>query len=228
MQNTSSKFMELIEIISRLRGPDGCPWDRKQTIESFKPYLIEEMYELIEAIDNDDTLNIMEEIGDLFFQILFLGNLYQEENRFGISDSLDSICRKMIRRHPHVFGDLEIVSERQLRQNWQQIKAREKKANGEQKSLFDFPRSLPALMFAQRVCERAFRSEKEQTDTDHLVENLQDQVAELTASLKDDDQDTAELFGEILYRLSLLGQQRHVNLENVLKNFTRSKIKKYE
>jgi MazG family protein len=126
MDNGARKFNELLRIVARLRDPNGCPWDRKQTAQSFKPYVIEEAHELLEAIDSDDPAHICEEMGDLLFQIVFLAQLYQEKNLFGMTEVIETISAKMVRRHPHVFGDQEAGTEEELRQRWQEIKAGEK------------------------------------------------------------------------------------------------------
>ena len=116
MTRTAEKFLALIEIINRLRATDGCPWDIKQTPQTFKQYLVEETHELLEAINEDNPDHICEELGDLLFQVIFLNNLYQEKNLFTLLDVIDSISTKMIRRHPHVFGSKTVESEQELRQ----------------------------------------------------------------------------------------------------------------
>ncbi|MEJ2032963.1 MAG: nucleoside triphosphate pyrophosphohydrolase [Deltaproteobacteria bacterium] len=144
-------------MVARLRAPDGCPWDRKQTAESFKSYVIEEAHELLEAIDGNDPAHICEELGDLLFQLVFLARLYEEKGLFGMTDAIQAISAKMVRRHPHVFGDLKAGNDEELRRRWQEIKAREKgvrKIN----HLTSLPRSLPALRRAQRVAERAAKA----------------------------------------------------------------------
>jgi len=123
--NEVQKLLELKAIIIRLRAPDGCPWDIKQTPLSFKKYILEEARELAEAIDQNDDKHILEELGDLLFQVMFVNNLYEEQGKFTFSDVIDSITEKMIRRHPHVFGDATITCEQDLREQWQRIKAGE-------------------------------------------------------------------------------------------------------
>ncbi|HCC53691.1 MAG TPA: nucleotide pyrophosphohydrolase [Desulfobulbaceae bacterium] len=125
MTPIAEKFLALLEITNRLRAPDGCPWDQKQTPQSFKHYLLEETQEVLEAIDADNPAHICEELGDLLFQIIFLSNLYQEKNLFTLAEVIDSITTKMIRRHPHVFGEATVASEQELRQQWQRIKNQE-------------------------------------------------------------------------------------------------------
>jgi tetrapyrrole methylase family protein/MazG family protein len=157
MKNVEKKFSDLLGIVARLRAPDGCPWDRKQTAESFKSYVIEEAHELLEAIDGNDPAHICEELGDLLFQLVFLARLYEEKGLFGMTDAIQAISAKMVRRHPHVFGDLKAGNDEELRRRWQEIKAREKGVRTIN-HLTSLPRSLPALRRAQRVAERAAKA----------------------------------------------------------------------
>lgn len=126
--SSAHAFSELVDLIARLRAPDGCPWDRKQTPATFKHYLQEETQELLEALDHDDRTHIREELGDLLFQVLFLARLYQEEEAFSLEEVIQEITAKMIRRHPHVFGQAKVASEADLRRQWEKIKAGEKAA----------------------------------------------------------------------------------------------------
>lgn len=157
MNHTEKKFNDLLGIVARLRAPDGCPWDGKQTTESFKSYVIEEAHELLEAIDGQEPTHICEELGDLLFQLVFLARLYEEKGLFGMAEVIEAIATKMIRRHPHVFGDVEAGSEEELRRRWQEIKARENGGRA-RNPLTSLPKSLPALRRAQRVTERATRT----------------------------------------------------------------------
>ena len=172
MKKPPELLIELTDIIKKLREPDGCPWDKKQTPESFKPYLLEETHELSEAIDLGDSKHIKEELGDLFFQLTFLTHLYEEKGLFTMADALQGIIDKMIRRHPHVFTDEKFESEEAIRKNWQKIKAAEKK---QQKSdLIDVPKSLPALNRAQRVSSRAASHGFEWPDTKTLLDKFKE------------------------------------------------------
>ncbi|MDZ7641670.1 MAG: MazG family protein [Desulfurivibrio sp.] len=126
VHDSSITFTQLTNIVARLRGPDGCPWDRKQTPASFKGYLLEEAHEVMEALEGDNPDQIREELGDLLFQIIFLSQLYSEQGAFTLDQVIAGICDKMVRRHPHVFGDTQVESEEELRRQWQAIKAAEK------------------------------------------------------------------------------------------------------
>lgn len=130
LENPGAALQQLTSLITRLRGPDGCPWDRKQTPESFKHYLLEEAHELHESLGGDDPDHVREELGDLLFQVLFLAEVYQERHAFTLSEVINGIIAKMIRRHPHVFGDQKAGSDEELRRQWEAIKEAEKKDNG--------------------------------------------------------------------------------------------------
>jgi len=222
MKEISDKFSRLVQIISRLRQPDGCPWDRKQTVASFRPYLIEELHELLEAIDLDDRQMIKEETGDLLFQIIFLNNLYEEQQSFTLSEVLDSITEKMIRRHPHVFGDTVIDSGKELRSNWNRIKKNEKIEKGQKTgSLFSYPRSLPALMRAQRVSVRAVSSGFEWPDLDAVLTKLEEEIAELHEALNQKDRaGIEEEIGDLLFTLVNVARKANLDAEATLQKAT--------
>lgn len=150
---TTAHFDALLHLIARLRAEDGCPWDRRQTPDTLTTYLIEEVYELVEAVTQDDTEAIREELGDVVFQILFLAFLYQEQGRFALNEALDTIREKMIRRHPHVFGQDSVNDTHEVRQRWRQLKKQEKHPS--QSLLATVPEGMPALMRAYRISERA-------------------------------------------------------------------------
>lgn len=145
------KFNYLLEITSKLLGPDGCEWDRKQTFESVKKYFIEEVYELVDAIEAKDDLNILEEAGDVFFLVVFLAKIAETKNKFKIDEVIQNITDKIIRRHPHVFSDVKVNSVEDILDNWNRIKKTEKNKSN-RKSLFDaIPKSMPLLLKAQKI-----------------------------------------------------------------------------
>lgn len=149
----------LLDIMARLRAPEGCPWDRKQTHATLKPYVIEEAYEVVEAIDDDDPDKLCEELGDLLLQVAFHCEIGQEQGEFGFNDVIDAISEKLIRRHPHVFGDVEAKDAGTVLRNWERIKQQEKgSVDGVLASILDaVPRYLPALMQAVKIQEKAAR-----------------------------------------------------------------------
>jgi len=222
MKEIDDKFSRLVGIIRRLRQPDGCLWDRKQTVESFKPYLIEELHELLEAIDLDEHQLIKEEMGDLFFQVIFLNNLYEERQSFTLPEVLDTIADKMIRRHPHVFGDTVIDSEKELRKNWNRIKKSEKIEKGQRAgNIFSFPRSLPALMRAQRVSVRAVGSGFEWPDLAAVLAKLEEETAELHQAVAQNDlAGIEEEVGDLLFTMVNVARKAGLDAETTLQKAT--------
>ena len=152
---------KLIELVATLRGENGCPWDQKQTPSSIAVYLVEETFELLDAIESENPEHIMEELGDVFFQVLFIARLFQETGHFDLEDAARGIYEKMIRRHPHVFGDVSADNAEQVKANWQQIKKEEKKNAGKAPQRDVVPSGLPSLVRAHRLSEIAARSEPE-------------------------------------------------------------------
>ncbi len=224
---TTEKFNELLGLITKLRTPKGCPWDRKQTPKSFKPYLLEETHELSEAIDSGNIDHIKEELGDLFFQVSFLGILYEEAGDFPVDDCLQGIIDKMTRRHPHVFTDEKFASEEAIRQNWQKIKAGEKeKAKSD---IIDVPKSLPALTRAQRVSSRIANQGFEWSSDKQLMAKFSEEVAELQQAVENNNEENIrEEIGDVLIMLINLSRRKgfytedllHGSVDNFITRFT--------
>ena len=152
------KFQKLVELMARLRAPGGCPWDREQTFDSIKPYTLEETYEVLDAIDRRDWDGLSEELGDFLLQAVFYAEMAAEENRFTIGDALDAINQKLVRRHPHVFGDGSAETASDVKRIWGEVKAAEKPGSGQgrrQGCSAPVPRALPALVEAQQIASRA-------------------------------------------------------------------------
>lgn len=226
MNDKADFFIELIEIIKKLRSPEGCPWDKKQTPESLKPYLLEETHELAEAIDNGDPHHIKEELGDLFFQISFLTLLYEEKNLFTMSDALQAIIDKMIRRHPHVFTDEKFESDEAIRQNWQKIKAEEKKQG--KPDLIDVPKSLPALNRAQRVSSRVAAHGFEWPDTATLLAKFREESVELADAVHSGDKaHIAEELGDVFFMLINICRRHDLYAEDIMHQATDKFIRRY-
>src|SRR5512133_987599 len=152
-ESTGKRFEQLVSIMSRLRAPDGCPWDREQTFDTIKPYTLEETYEVLDAIDRRDWPGLAEELGDFLLQAVFYAQMAAEQNLFRIEDALDAINRKLIRRHPHVFGEESAETAGDVKRIWAEVKAAEKKDKGKQDEtlLAGVPRALPALVEAQQI-----------------------------------------------------------------------------
>jgi MazG family protein len=182
---TGNKFEKLVEIIATLRGPNGCPWDKEQDFNSLKPMLVEEVYEVLEAIENNDFDGLSEELGDLLLHVVFHAQLGKESEQFDINTVLDKICEKLIRRHPHVFGNETATSSEEVLKNWEAIKAQEKAAKlknrtPEQRSLLEgIPSKLPAIHEAHQISSRAARIGFDWPDIEGVFEKLQEEVLEL-------------------------------------------------
>ncbi len=209
----AEKFLRLVAVITRLRAPDGCPWDQKQTPTTFRTYLLEEVYELVEAMDGDRPAEVCEELGDLLFQLIFVNNLFAEKGHFTLAEVIDTITAKMIRRHPHVFGDRKIDSEAALKRQWHSIKAAEKK----QSRLMSVPRSLPALRRAQRLLDRAARTGFAGPAPAEIEAELSRSQAELRKQAAAGDRTgLAAVLGRLLFLLVMFGRQHDIACEDIL------------
>ena len=183
-------FARLVEIMARLRSPGGCPWDREQSFDTIKPYLLEETYEVLDAIDARDWDGLAEELGDLMLQAVFFAQMASEEGRFDISDSLAAINNKLVRRHPHVFAGGDANTADEVKRRWDEIKAEEKlgkeTSGGKKKEppglLDGVPRSLPGLVEAQQIASRAAGAGFDWPNIDAVFEKLQEELTELHAA----------------------------------------------
>ncbi len=207
---------ELLTIMERLRGPGGCPWDTEQTTESLVPFVIEEAYEVAGAIDSRNPASIKEELGDLLFQIVFLSHLAAERGEFDIGDVIEGACSKMIRRHPHVFGDKEARTSKEVLSQWEEIKKTEK--TGQQGYLSELPEALPALMRAHKVTEKAARVGFDWENMDQVILKVAEELGEFRQALKDGDAGaTEDEFGDLLFALVNLSRFVEVNPEEALR-----------
>jgi MazG family protein len=214
--------------MARLRAPGGCPWDREQNFDTIKPYLLEEAYEVFEAIDQRDWPGLAEELGDLMLQAVFFAQMASEENRFGIDDSLDAISEKLIRRHPHVFGDGSAKTSDDVKRRWDEIKADEKKEKGKppQGRLDSVPRNLPALVEAQQISSKAAAVGFDWEHPGQVLNKLDEELRELAAARETET--LAEIEGElgdVLFVLVNLARKLKVDPEQALRK-TNAKFRK--
>jgi len=172
MSETGKEFEGLMELMARLRAEDGCPWDRDQTPATIKRYLLEEVYEVVDAVDHQASDQVADELGDLIFMAIFLAHLYGEEGHFQMDQVLRRVGDKMVRRHPHVFGDRKVDSASQVKLNWEEIKQQEKPQKPLSANFKDIPRTLPALMRAYRILSRLGRILKRPLSRDVLLSEL--------------------------------------------------------
>jgi tetrapyrrole methylase family protein/MazG family protein len=211
-------FKALVDLMAKLRGPDGCPWDRKQTTESLKPFLIEECYEVMDALDEGAPDKIKEELGDLLFQIMFHARIAEEQGRFTIEDVIAANIAKMVRRHPHVFGDAQLHTDREVLANWEEIKKKEKGYEERKSILEGIPRHLPALLRAHSLQERAARVGFDWKHIDEALPKLDEEMAEFKVSLKQKDAvGIEEELGDIFFMLVNISRFLGVNPEEALR-----------
>jgi tetrapyrrole methylase family protein / MazG family protein len=211
-QNSHPAFARLVEIMATLRSPIGCPWDREQTPDTLKPYLIEETYEVLEALEAKDLQALKEELGDLLLQIVFHSQLMAEAGIFTIDDVAQAIADKLVRRHPHVFGDVKVKDADEVVQNWTKIKAKEKAGKADRSILAGVPHGAPALIQAQRLGEKASRVGFDWTSAAEVLKKVEEETGELAATLSAQDPARQEHeLGDLLFALTNLA--RHLNLD---------------
>ncbi len=223
------QFKELVEIMVRLREPDGCPWDREQTLESLKDFLIEESYEVVEAIDAHDLSHIREELGDLLYQILFIARVCEEKGAFGIGDVIDGIASKIRRRHPHVFGNEHVNSSVRVLERWEEIKLEEKNEKGGASTLSGIPNALPALLKAKRISDKVARVGFDWEHRDDLLDKLDEEISELHHAIEISDlSKTEEELGDLFFVLVNIGRKFGIDPEGALQRSNAKFIRRFE
>lgn len=221
-------FDELVNLMKTLRGPDGCPWDRKQSLPDLKPFVIEEAYEVVDAIDRDDRRALMEEVGDLLLESVFIGEITREEGSFDIYDSITAIHEKLVRRHPHVFADVEANDAEQVLVNWEKLKNEERKA--ENKSVLSgVPAALPALLKSSRLTEKAGRVGFDWRGTDDVFDKLDEEIGELREAVNEGDPSRIEdEMGDLLFTIANIARKSGVNPEEALQSTNRKFMRRFE
>ena len=226
---SASPFDQLVQLIDCLRGENGCPWDRKQTPQSLSVYIIEEAYELVEAIHSGSPEAVREELGDVLFLLFFIASLYKSDGCFDIHEAAGMNARKMVNRHPHVFGDAKAQTPEEVSRNWTQIKKSEKNGARGDSVLDSVPEKLPALMRAYRVSERAARTGFDWDDLPGVMKKAEEEWQELKSELAKNDaekdlQDVALEFGDVLFTLTNVARFARIHPETALT----ASIKKFE
>jgi len=214
----------LVKIMSILRSPEGCPWDAEQTPESLKPYIIEEAYETLDAIDLNEPDAIRDELGDLLLQIVFQARIFEERKEFSLADVATAISDKLVRRHPHVFGDTPTGDSKMLAVQWETIKADENLKQGKPpKSLDDIPRHLPALQKARKLAEKTGSGQNAPAESDLLAEafGLLDRLADDVRNIR--LRSLEKQLGELLFTLTKLGHALNIDAEQALRR-TNNKV----
>lgn len=221
-------FDELVALMTRLRAPGGCPWDRKQSLPDLKPFVIEEAYEVVDAIDQNDRRALAEELGDFLLQAVFIAEITREEGGFDIYDSVTAIHDKLVRRHPHVFGDVEANDAETVLTNWEKLKQDERKA--ENKSVLSgVPQSMPALLKASRLTEKAARVGFDWRRTEDVFDKIEEELAELREAVaKGDQSHIHEEIGDLLFTISNIARKVDVNPEEALQSTNRKFMRRFE
>ena len=219
-------FQTLVNIVARLRAPGGCPWDREQTHESLKRHLLEESYEVIEAIDQGNPAILSEELGDLMVQVAFHSDIAREAGEFQLEDVLRQINGKLVRRHPHVFADEHAEDAREVEQNWEQIKAQERKEKGESKSPVEgIPVDMPALAYAQLMQDRVGKAGFEWDDISGVLDKIVEEVTELKATTTPEEK--VHELGDLLFTIVNLTRWSGAHAEDVLRQANQRFGKRY-
>jgi tetrapyrrole methylase family protein/MazG family protein len=210
-------FAELVGIMERLRGPGGCPWDREQTRESIKPYVIEEAYEVAEAIEDNNTDELRAELGDLLLQIVFHSEMAREAGLFTVEDVIRGITEKMIRRHPHVFSDTQVKDSAEVLRNWARIKTEERKDREDHSVVSGVPRAMPALLRAHRLGEKASRVGFDWDSASAVLEKVREELSELQSAVELGERRAVEAeLGDLLFALTSLGRHFDLQAEDAL------------
>src|ERR1700687_5008230 len=208
--NFSPGVGAIFEVVARLRAPDGCPWDREQTHESLRPYLLEETYELLEAIDSGDDLKMKEELGDLLLQVAMHAEIAAQDGRFDAAQVSEAVAAKMGARHPHVFGSTSVADAEEVLRNWEHQKAHEARKAGKEESVVDrVPATLPALAWALGLQKRAARVGFDFTSSKEAADSIAEEARELAAAT--DAKETFDEMGDLLFAVVSLARRMKVN-----------------
>jgi MazG family protein len=230
MPTPAEAIERLLAIMARLRGPDGCPWDREQTLSSLRPYVLEETYEVLEAIDSGDPREHCEELGDLLLQVVFQAQLAQEAGSFTFADVAESISSKLVSRHPHVFGTADVKDAEGVLKQWAALKRKEKEAKGRGKSVLEgVPREMPALARAERLSEKASRVGFDWPDARGARAKVDEELAELDASIASGDREAIEHeLGDVLFAVANLARKLALAPEEALRGAIGRFIQRFE
>ena len=221
-------FARLLKIMDELR--EQCPWDRKQTFESLRNLTIEETYELADAILNEDLEEMKEELGDIMLHLVFYAKIAEEKNAFDIADAMNACCEKLIRRHPHIYGDTKVKDEEEVKRNWEQIKMLEGKGKKKKGVLSGVPKSLPAMVKAYRMQEKTAQVGFEWENAEQVWEKVEEEMAEMKETLdKDMSQERKEEeFGDVIFSLINYARFKNIDPETALERINRKFKTRFE
>lgn len=222
MKPASESFERLISIMDDLR--EKCPWDKKQTIESLRQLTVEETYELTEAISEKDWKSISEELGDLLLHIVFYTKIASEQNQFTMNDVIDGICEKLIARHPHIYGDVEVKNEDDVKRNWEKLKLKE----GKKSAFSGVPKALPSLVKAMRIQEKAKQVGFEWENKEQVWLKVEEEISELKEAINEQDQNKVEdEFGDVMFSLVNFARFLNIDAENALERTNKKFIDRF-
>ena len=230
MTRACEAIERLLGIMERLRGPGGCPWDREQTLKTLRPYVLEETYEVLEAIDAGDSREHCEELGDLLLQIVFQAQLTKEEGQFDFADVAQAISNKLVSRHPHVFGDADVKDAEGVLRQWAALKREEKKAKGRGDSVLEgVPKEMPALARADRLTEKASRIGFDWPDASGARAKVDEELRELDEAIASGDRDALEHeLGDVLFAVANLSRKLGLPPEEALRGTVARFIARFE
>ncbi len=221
-------FEQFMEIIRKLRSKDGCPWDREQTHESLKPCLMEECYETIEAINNRDNENLCEELGDILLQVALHSVIAEEMKEFEVDDVISMVAEKMIRRHPHVFGNEVVEDSQGVIKNWEEIKKKEKKATNIAEELLEVPKAFPAMLRAEKIQKKAAKTGRDFTDSKQIFETIREELKVLEEACESGNiGNMSDGYGKVLFSMINLSRFLQLNAEYSLTNATNKFINRF-
>lgn len=222
-------FDQLVQVVATLRSENGCPWDRAQTHETLKPDLIEETYEVIEAIDAEDATKLREELGDLLVNVMLHSQIAKDQGDFSINDVIQILTEKLIRRHPHVFGNVDADDADEVLKNWDQIKRSESGYEDRNSVLDGIPAHLPNLHIAQKIQRKAARAGFDWNDISDVLPKLDEEIAELKESIQGGDHEDIELeIGDLLFSIVNLCRFLDVRAEEALRKSTRKFVSRFK
>ena len=225
----STAFKKLTEIVDTLMGENGCPWDKVQTRESLKPYLVEAAYETLEALDNNNPEEIKEELGDLLYQVLFHAKISENKNEFNITDVVESISHKMVHRHPHVFKEENLETPEEVVTQWEEIKSKEKGKANRESVLDGIPPHLPGLLRAQKLQKKAAKQGFDWDKIDDVFDKLDEEVAEFKeAVLSGKETDMTSELGDIIFVLVNIAKFKKIDAEEALRATNNKFIKRFQ
>jgi MazG family protein len=222
MNSTSIAFDRLVTIMNELR--EKCPWDKKQTIQTLRQQTVEESYELTDAITNEDWKGIKEELGDLLLHIVFYAKIGTEENKFTLDEVINGICEKLISRHPHIYGDIEVSDEEEVKRNWEKLKLKE----GKSSVLSGVPKTLPGLVKAMRLQEKAKQVGFEWDNKEQVWDKVEEEIREMKEAIIENEQQKIEdEFGDVLFSMVNFARFLNVDAENAIERTNKKFIYRF-